>query len=486
MVAVLASWLTAWRVEAAAGIGPSGVILAVVMALTLSRTAQRASHHALPAWTRVLSLPLIAIAAGQVGRLIRDHPTTGDAAFVLALSGAVWVRRYGPRWSAIGTLVALPFIALLTTPAIAGSGQGAAGPQWLWPAVFGIIALVWVSLTRFVAVHAGFIADTTTAPQVQRRSPVRKGRLAASSRMALQLGVALGLSFALGRWLFPEHWSWVVMSCYVVCSGNRGRGDVAHKGVQRLVGALAGTASATLVSTLFPAGERWVLVLLFAVMTLAIRARERSYGYWAAGVTAMLALLYGYFGENGTDQLGHRLLGVLVGAVVAVAVSWFLMPVRSGDVFRRRWADALAALSGYLEALRSDPPNRASAWDAFDHGVRALQEIEPAYRFHRRTVHLGRSTTHPADLVAGLVDLREALAELPLDDLDHPEAGRLREVGAWARRTGQMRRRMRPDGAEAEEIAVIAGDDPWSGVSVVLGRLDGSFTRALWHQLGGR
>ena len=114
MAAVLGSWLTAWRIEVAADLGPGAVVVAVVMALTLSRTAQRASHHALPAWTRVLALPLIAIAAGQVGRLFQEHPTLGDAAFVVALSGAVWVRRYGLRWTALGTLVAATRLMLHT------------------------------------------------------------------------------------------------------------------------------------------------------------------------------------------------------------------------------------------------------------------------------------------------------------------------------------------------------------------------------------
>ena len=493
MAAVLGAWLTAWLIEAQAGIGPGGVVLAVVLSLTLSRTARRAGHHAVPAWARACALPLIAVLAWQVGRLIKDHPTVGDVAFVLVLSGAVWVRRYGARWSAVGTVVSLPFIALLATPAVVASPDQASGAQWLWPAVFGLVALAWVSLVRYAAERSGFVAPTTPAPEVRRPAArARKVRVPASSRMALQLGVALGLSFALGRWLFPEHWSWVVMSCYVVCSGNRGRGDVAHKGVQRLLGALMGTASATLVSSLFPAGERWALVLLFVVMAVATWARERSYGYWAAGVTAMLALLYGYFGENGTDQLGQRLLGVLLGAAVAVAVSWFLLPVRSGDVFRRRWADALAALSGYLGALLEDggAHEREQAWQVFDHGVRQLREIEPAYRFHRRTVHLGRRTTHPADLVAGIVEVRDALDRLPLGEPGQPAAGHRREIGAWARRTGQMRKRMRPDGTDAEGSDMPDGDeeldgDPWLQASVVLTRLDARFTREIWKELGG-
>jgi len=477
MVAVLGSWLTAWRLEVATGVGPSAVVLAVVMALTLSRTAQRATHHALPGWARAAALPVIAVVAAQVGRLLHDHPTLGDLAFVVAVSGAVWIRRYGARWTAVGTLVSLPFIALLAAPVVV-AGKGNDTASTLWPAVFGLVALAWVSLARFVAVRTGFLVEDTPAAVVPAPPPRPAGRrLPASSRMALQLAVALGLSFGLGRWLFPDHWSWVVMSCYVVCSGNRGRGDVAHKGVQRLLGALVGTASATLVATLFPARDRTALVLLFVVMAIATWARARSYGYWAAGVTAMLALLYGYYGVGGVDQLGQRLLGVLVGAVVAVVASWFLLPVRSGDVFRRRWADALAALSGHLGALRGDPADRAPSWQAFDHAVGQLRQLEPAYRFHRRTLHVRRQTAHPVDLVAGLVEVRDALAELP-EPIDPATAG------GWARRTGELRRRMRADGVDADPGAPLPeGADP---VTRALAALDLVFTRALWQRLGGR
>jgi hypothetical protein len=47
------------------------------------------------------------------------------------------------------------------------------------------------------------------------------------------------------------------------------------------------------------------------------------------------------------DQLWIRILAIIVGAACGLAASWFVLPVRSEDVVRKRIADALAALSGF-------------------------------------------------------------------------------------------------------------------------------------------
>jgi uncharacterized membrane protein YccC len=93
-------------------------------------------------------------------------------------------------------------------------------------------------------------------------------------------------------------------------------------------------------------------VVIFLVLATAMWLRSFNYAFWAGGMTAALALLYGYFGESGLDRLGERLAEILIGAGIAVVVSWVLLPVRTGDVLRRYLADALAALHECLLARR--------------------------------------------------------------------------------------------------------------------------------------
>ncbi len=45
-------------------------------------------------------------------------------------------------------------------------------------------------------------------------------------------------------------------------------------------------------------------------------------------MTTALALLYGYFGANARQLLPTRLGAIAVGAVLAVAAAWWVLPVR--------------------------------------------------------------------------------------------------------------------------------------------------------------
>ncbi|WGL51235.1 FUSC family protein [Nocardioides sp. BP30] len=405
MLAVLGTWLTAWRLEVARGLHLDVVVLATVLAVTLARVVSRERPRAAaPYLLRIATLPLIALLATEVGRLLVRHPVLGGVAFVLVLSGAVYLRRFGSWWTRLGTLVSLPFIALLVVPVPVDAGTAS---TW-WPAVFAMVAFGWVVAVHLLAWGIGFLP----APPEDHGSDTaaRSGR--ASTRMAAQLAVGLAVSYGLGRWLMPEHWPWLVLSCYVVCSGNRGRGDVLHKGVLRLVGALVGTGLATVIAGRFVAGDRWAIVLLFAVMAAALWARQRSYAWWAAGVTAMVALLHGYVGIGGAGELGQRLIGVALGAVIGVLASWLVLPVRSRDVYRRRRGDALIALKELRDALRAEE-GVAPARRRYEAAVEELVLLEPLWKAHgrlrpRHAVALGE----PAALIRRLVALRADLAGL--------------------------------------------------------------------------
>lgn len=463
MGAVLATWLVSWRIERAAALGLDFVVLGTMISLTLGQSLDRVPvtgglrHRA----TTLVIVPVAGIAAVEVGRLLADHRWVGGALFCLALGATVWVRRFGPLWTRLGSLAGIPLIAMLVTPPLAGSKFS------LWPAAAALVAVCFVLLARLVGGRTGLLAHREPAPVVVRGPTSR--RVAVTTSMALQLTLGLVVAYALGQWLFPAHWPWAVLSCYVVHSGSRGRGDVVHKGLLRLAGALVGTVAATLVASPFPAGDRTAVVLLFVVMALAVWLRTASYAYWAAGVTAMLALLQGFQGVGGVHTLDERLIGVTLGAVIAVASAWFILPVRSRDAFRRRWAEALAALSDLLGALGEHPAETAAERRMLAHTLREVERLEPAYRLHRRTFHRWAPGTgvearhrHPADLVALLRDVVGALADVERVPPD--------VLAAWRRHAGVLRTRIRGEAA-APDPAPATGDAAVDRVSTALGLL---------------
>lgn len=471
MTAALGGWLSAWAITDAVRLGPDVVVLTVMLVVTLGRSPGRAHG---PWWARLVALPLVALAASEVARLIAERPDLGDALFVLVLAGAVWLRRFGPLGRALGGLVAMPFIALLVAPIPVRPGTAL---SW-WPAVFALLAMGWLVGVRWAARRTGFSGPPPPTPL-----PLSRGRRQASTRMAVQLAVALAAGFVFGRWLFPSHWPWVVISAYVVCSGTRGRGDVVHKGLLRIAGAVIGTAVATLIAGLFPAGDRTALVLLFVVMGLAVWLRTRSYAYWAGGVTAMLALLHGYYGQTGVEQLYQRVLGVLLGSVLAIAVSWFVLPVRSHDVFRRRWSEAMRALSEHLRAMQGEGDlEETRAW--LEASGRNLEQIEPGLRLHRLALdHLDQDVTaHPADLVVLFRRVRHGLVALP--QVEYAEQRRV--ISHWSDKVAALRRRMRTDPVSAVPPAPYVLPGRWEQAAEAIDDLDRAFTREAWQHLGGR
>jgi len=360
MAAVLASYGSALLVERLAGLRLDIVIWAIVLTMTLARIQRQAGLAERLAG--FVLLPAVAVAAWGVGHLMSWQPDAGDLLFVVAMAGSVWVRRFGPRAGQAGGLIVSPLIAVLIVGA-GGPGQAGAG----WVAVIAVVACGWVTAFSLLALRLGF-----TEPGVRAAA----GRSRASTRMALQLGVALAAAFALGRITWPGHWAWVVLTAFIVCSGARGRGDVLLKGILRVAGAAAGTAvAAAIAGTLGPRAGLTV-VLMFLALAAATWLREYSYAYWAGIITAVLSLLYGWFGQSPDALLPTRLLGIMLGAALGIGASWLILPVRTGDVLRRRSADAVAAIGAVLS---EDP----GALAAFERSVLLLDQIAPPLRAQR-------------------------------------------------------------------------------------------------------
>jgi hypothetical protein len=404
IAAVLLSFGCALWLEGAAHLNVDTPLLAVVLALTLARVQRGADAR-----DRLLGLvvlPAIAVGAGEVGQLMLNHPNFGDTLFAVGVSLSIWLRRFGPRAGKAGTLIALPFVAVLVTPVPVPPGQGAT----LWSAVVAVIAFFWVSALQLAAQRTGFVR-TRTAPgraaAVNRASSLRPS---AGTRMALQMGLVLGAAFTVGRIGFTPHWTWTVLTAFIVSSGNRGRGDVLYKSLLRIVGAAFGTVAATLLAGLFGPRDVRSIVLIFVLLGVANWLRSLNYAYWAGCITAVLSLLQGYFGETRTSLLLTRLEEILVGAAIGVLISWVVLPIRSTDVVRRRIADPLATLTDLLAALRRDRTQLGALGARFESDVEQLGQLAQPVRAHRFFVRRVLRDSRGAQL-ADAVDAVLACAE---------------------------------------------------------------------------
>jgi hypothetical protein len=93
-------------------------------------------------------------------------------------------------------------------------------------------------------------------------------------------------------------------------------------------------------------------------------------------------------------------------AIDGVASAWFVFPVRSSAVLRRRIADALAMLSNALE--RPQVPHQA---DEFLGALERVEQLAPAFRASRRLTRPLRRP-QPADWVDAFAACREPAVAL--------------------------------------------------------------------------
>ncbi len=395
MAAVLCAFGSAIWIEHRAHLHVDIVIAAVAMTMTLGRVQLGVAHR-----DRLIGTAVVAVAAAsasEVSSLLLRYPFFGDAAFTAAMAGVIWIRRFGPRATKAGTVVVVPFITLLVTHAEGVPAHAASYD--LWCALIAVVAAFWVAVFQLGGAALGFReqrvrtvplapASTPSAPSTPSTPSTpsalsRAARIPASTRMACQMAVALGAAFVVGHSVFHDHWPWAVLTAFIVCSGSRGRGDVLHKGVLRAAGAAVGTVVATTIAGAFPAGDRWSVVIIFVVLGLASWLREISYAFWAGSVTAALSLLYGYFGQSAPSLLETRLEAIVVGAAIGITASWFLLPVRTESVLKRRLADALAALSAFLGAPMGDAGEVRRRRGDFQHAVTQLEQIAKPLRAQR-------------------------------------------------------------------------------------------------------
>ncbi|MFI0937859.1 FUSC family protein [Streptomyces sp. NPDC021020] len=287
-------------------------------------------------------------------------------------------------------------------------------------------------------------------PGSARKSPQPQTRLTA------QLAAAMALAFAAGHLVFPHHWTWTVITAFVVCSAARARGDVVHRSALRIGGAIAGAVTGTLAAHLVAATPPAALAVIFCCLFVGVWLRDVNYAVWAFCVTSLLAVLYSLNGEHDTAALLlQRPEGILLGSACGVLAAYFVLPLRTETVMRGRAARALQALQDLLAAAREPDPQPAALRTlarTADRAARDLGDAAASARAHRalrtRLAHPAlpvrpahRPAPHAADwadALAACVHEARALAALPPEAL----AAARPHLGLTARNLGHVRRRL--------------------------------------------
>jgi hypothetical protein len=424
------------------------IVLGVVLSLTTTRSALREGRPT-PARLarRMVMVPLIAAATALVGTLFVHVRLAGDALFVAAAFAALWTRRFPPLVNEIARIVQLPLLALFIAP-VPPVDRGLHGLPWML-AVASVASLVGAAVQlprRHVAPAPVEASSSVTA------RPIPARRLAPTTKLALQTAVALSAAFAIGQELFSRHWTWTVVSAFTVGAAARSRGDVIVRGVERLAGALAGTAVATGAVALAGGHRDLSVGLILLVLLIGLLLRETTYVAWAFCVTGALALLYGLFGESASRLLPERLAEVGLGAAVAIAAAVLVFPIRTEAVTRRAMAETLGLTDALLmqSVSGADEGDHLAAHAALDARLARLREVSRPLRLARRARLPGGHVAAWVDHVEGTVAAAKVVLATPAAERDRAA------VGAARREMGVVRRHLRNE-LPALHVA-LAGD----------------------------
>lgn len=163
-------------------------------------------------------------------------------------------------------------------------------------------------------------------------------------RQAIQAGLGVTIASEAGLVLSGQRWYWAVIAAFIVSIGVDSRWEAAVKGLQRLLGTLAGIIVGIFLAFAVSGHTNVALALVLLCIFFAFYAFQTAYGIMMFCITLMLALLYGLMGAFQPHLLVLRLEETAAGAAVAVAVSFVVLPARQTTAFR----DAARA---YLESL---------------------------------------------------------------------------------------------------------------------------------------
>jgi len=129
----------------------------------------------------------------------------------------------------------------------------------------------------------------------------------------------------------------------VMFQGTRSRGESIAKGVQFMIGTVAGVVIGALAATLLSGHDALTLTAIIAAVFLAFQANGVAYGVMVFWITIILGLLFGMIGYFAPEFLLLRLKETAAGAICGVLVASFVLVLRQHTAMGSAWRSGLAA-----------------------------------------------------------------------------------------------------------------------------------------------
>ena len=200
--------------------------------------------------------------------------------------------------------------------------------------------------------------------------PVKPGALLSLDKLvspdtvqfAAKVTLAVMLSYAAESLLDWPAIHTCVVTCFFVSLGTLG--ESLHKAALRIAGALIGGALGigTILLLMPVMTDLGGLLTVLAAVTLlagwvACGSERISYAGWQIGIAYYLTVLQGYGPTLDMQTARDRVIGILLGNIIVLAVFSMVWPVRLAQPVRRQVAAAMTKMAALARLGRSLPPD---------------------------------------------------------------------------------------------------------------------------------
>lgn len=173
-----------------------------------------------------------------------------------------------------------------------------------------------------------------------------------NTRLCVQTAVAAPIALTLGQLLSPQRYYWAVLACFLALTGTLTTGEATTKGVNRVLGTLAGLGTATVAVHVTGSDDTSIVAVMLLCVFLGLYFFRVSYALMTFAVTTVMGELYNVLHEFTDQLLLLRLVETAVGAAVTIAVVLVVLPVHSSAARQAAQAGLLRQLAELLADLR--------------------------------------------------------------------------------------------------------------------------------------
>jgi uncharacterized membrane protein YccC len=286
-------------------------------------------------------------------------------------------------------------------------------------------------------------AQVSAVASAERGRGLRRGdrvTMAPYTRAAIQVGIAVGASIALGDVVSGRRFYWAVIAAFITFMGVNNSGEQARKGLFRIGGTVVGIGIGSLLVTAVGHHPYWSIAVILLSLFFGFYLMRINYAFMVVGITVTVSQLYVALGEFSNSLLGLRLAETAIGASVAIIVVTLVLPLRTRRVLRvalREHVHAVAALTHHAtcrllgedcseSTLRADAravdvshqaleatatPLRRNLFGSFDEDTGQVMRLAAASRHYSRNLVNDVEGVGPLDAEMRL-DIARAAATL--------------------------------------------------------------------------